>query len=390
VVPRARRDILALLVIALLAAGASAAAAAPQHRIVGGTVPTQAWPAMAQVQIQEGAFAYECGGTLVAPIWVLTAAHCMTTAWDLATTPQAVMVSLGSTRLDRAGGTQYGVSQVLRHPRWNSSTGGYDAALLHLTTAAPQSPMALIAPSELSLQAPGMRARVLGWGHTSENGVLSPDLQQVDVPIQGDTDCDDANSYGGRLVRATMICAGYAQGGKDACQGDSGGPLMVDTGQRPSAEPADGWRLIGIVSSGEGCARPNKYGIYTELANTTIRSWIYGQAGIAAPPSPPSPPPAPLPPAPRAKPAAAFKYSGTRRAKQPMTFTSKSTHPDGVWHIVAFDWDLNNDGVYNDASGSQVKWTYATTGTKHVRLRVTDDDGDTSTAVRTVDIKKKK
>ena len=65
----------------------------------------------------------------------------------------------------------------------------------------------------------------------------------------------------------TMICAGLDKGGKDSCQGDSGGPLFFNKEDRNY--------LIGLVSWGEGCARANKYGVYSKVNNQV--DWISQQ-----------------------------------------------------------------------------------------------------------------
>jgi len=77
------------------------------------------------------------------------------------------------------------------------------------------------------------------------------------VPGRADADC--VNAYD-TYTKNQMVCAGYREGGTDACQGDSGGPLVA------------GGRLIGIISWGEGCARPGKYGVYTEVRH--YAEWI--------------------------------------------------------------------------------------------------------------------
>ena len=84
-----------------------------------------------------------------------------------------------------------------------------------------------------------------------------------------------ASSYNGQINAASMICAGLAAGGKDSCQGDSGGPLVA---------PYNGSIYsIGVVSWGDDCARPNKYGVYSEVV--TVASWIQGYIGGGTPPT---------------------------------------------------------------------------------------------------------
>ncbi len=89
-------------------------------------------------------------------------------------------------------------------------------------------------------------------------------LQKATVPIVSDAKC--AAAYGTSFDAATMVCAGYDQGGTDTCQGDSGGPLVV------------AGKLAGITSWGEGCARPGKYGVYTRVS--AVSSFIATAAGL--------------------------------------------------------------------------------------------------------------
>lgn len=203
-----------------------------------------------------------CGGTIVAPTKVLTAAHCTdgTAAAD-------IRVVAGRTTLSAGGGTTAGVTDVWIHPDWNSSALTSDASVLTLDAALTEAPLPLAAPSDTDLYTAGANSTVLGWGVT-ESGGASDTLRKVDVPLASDDDC--TKSYPNDYDATTMVCAGLAEGGKDSCQGDSGGPLVGMT--------ADGTRkLIGIVSWGQGCAEADFYGVYGRVS--TFHDALQDQIG---------------------------------------------------------------------------------------------------------------
>jgi len=158
--------------------------------------------------------------------------------------------------------------------------------------------------------------RIIGWGTTTEGGTRSDDLLHADVPIVSDAEC--SSSYPGTLLEhrffaGIMLCAGYQAGGVDTCQGDSGGPLV-------SWDPALGWRQVGVVNWGTGCARPNKPGVYARIGADPLRTWISQRLPRLALPADavaPSPPPPLLgTPAPGTPPPA---------AAEPLTETSRPT-----------------------------------------------------------------
>lgn len=104
-----------------------------------------------------------------------------------------------------------------------------------------------------------------GWGNTQSSTESTFWLRSANVPAVNQTKCSDAyREFGG--VTDRMICAGYEKGGKDACQGDSGGPLVYEN------------KLVGVVSWGYGCARPNYPGVYSRVAS--VRDWIKAQSGV--------------------------------------------------------------------------------------------------------------
>ena len=101
----------------------------------------------------------------------------------------------------------------------------------------------------------GKTGWVLGWGRLSEGGQLATVLQELELLIVDDATCAAKMSY--MTSAAEQLCAG-GEAGKDGCQGDSGGPFVHDNGGQ--------FELAGLTSWGFGCARPGKYGVYTEIS----------------------------------------------------------------------------------------------------------------------------
>jgi len=219
------------------------------------TLATGEWPWAAAFLVDffgDGKPFLLCGGSLVAPDWVLTAAHC-----DL---DLSAIVLVGESNLYTSFGSAVGVNMVCPHENFDVTTKDFDLALVKLRTPVAKTPLPLQETSPADQ--PPTSATVIGWGALSVSGDWVPDLMVAKLPLVPDTECSAA--YPGQIT-PNMLCAGD-ETGPGACRGDSGGPLMV--GEAAGLR----WYQLGVTSHGEDCSTPQNFGVYTRVSQ--LRQWI--------------------------------------------------------------------------------------------------------------------
>lgn len=245
-------------------------ATAAGGRVIGGEDATAGeWPWQAKLEIKGSGFT--CGGSLITPTWVMTAAHCVSD-----NNPNMYSVTLGDLNREKLDGTEqeFSVKRVVVHPKYESPVPlNNDIALLELTRPASKTSFVntVCLPSEAEVVATGTKCYISGWGMMDHPGSAAIQLQQAAMPVVSNQVCQTMHMQKtddpSMAVTSVMLCAGDA--GKtitSGCFGDSGGPFVCQNS-------AGRWIQQGIVSWGDPtCSSAVHFTVFTRVS--MFREWI--------------------------------------------------------------------------------------------------------------------
>ncbi|XP_017043372.1 uncharacterized protein LOC108089546 [Drosophila ficusphila] len=231
-------------------------------KIIGGRAARKGeWPW--QVAILNRFKEAFCGGTLIAPRWILTAAHCVR---------KVLYVRIGEHNLNYEDGTeiQLRVMKSFTHPNFDKRTVDSDVALLRLPKAINATTYIGYSclPQPFQALPKNVDCTIIGWGKRRNRDAAGTNvLHKATVPIIPMNNCRSV--YYDYTITKNMFCAGHKKGHIDTCAGDSGGPLLC----RDTTKPNHPWTIFGITSFGDGCGQRNKFGIYAKVPNYV--DWVW-------------------------------------------------------------------------------------------------------------------
>lgn len=241
-------------------------------RVVGGRDSTpDTWPWQVHLTICGKWYGYiecnVCGASILNPVWLLTAAHCVPKS------PSGYTI-YGTNNIASNDALRAALYNWKIHENWNPNNFDNDVALVQpkkvIEISKSASPICLPTPDTCWDQ--HTACVVTGWGLTGEKNTIFPDhLQEVAVRLI-DQDVCKTKFKNYHILTENMLCAGYSEGQRDACAGDSGGPLVC------KLPGMNGWVLHGTVSWGYGCARQNAPGVYADVKK--MIPWIHAATGL--------------------------------------------------------------------------------------------------------------